>query len=99
MKFTEAGEIVVEVARDENAVCLRVRDTAIGIGPGDLESIFEEFRRVRNSEHPNHGTGLGLAITRGLCHLLGGDIRVESAPGEGSVFTSRLPVTWSARAD
>ena len=90
-KFTEAGEIVVEAAREENAVCLRVRDTGIGIEPGDLESIFEEFRRVRSSE-AHHGTGLGLAITRGLCHLLGGDIRVESAPGEGTVFTVRLPV-------
>lgn len=92
VKFTKAGEVRIGL-REENAVLvLRVRDSGIGISPEDAEHLFESFWQVRGSaQRYPAGTGLGLSITRQLAQLLGGDVSVESSPGEGSTFTVRLP--------
>ncbi|WP_233261914.1 ATP-binding protein [Vitiosangium sp. GDMCC 1.1324] len=79
------AEVVGELAR------LVVRDEGIGIPPEAQERIFGKFERAV-SEHHSGGLGLGLYITRSIVKALGGSIRVESRPGEGSTFTVDLPL-------
>jgi signal transduction histidine kinase/DNA-binding response OmpR family regulator len=99
VNFTEAGEIKVSATRAaDNRIRLSVSDTGSGIAEADLGKIFEEFRQLPNrNRQAKSGTGLGLAITRRLVTLLGGEIEVESQPGEGSTFQVTLPVTIESR--
>jgi len=95
-KFTENGEIALsaykESHEDKNWVSFKVTDTGIGIPQVYHESIFEPFSQADNSFSRRYeGVGLGLSVCKKYCQLLGGDIRVESAPGEGSEFIVRLP--------
>ncbi|HEX2090926.1 MAG TPA: ATP-binding protein [Longimicrobiaceae bacterium] len=93
VKFTEEGEIEFRAERRDGQVMFQVRDTGIGIAPEHLEKIFDPFWQVRQSTtRVASGTGLGLSVTRRLAALLGGRVEVESTPGEGSVFTVRLPI-------
>jgi two-component system, sensor histidine kinase and response regulator len=70
-----------------------VRDTGVGLEPGVRERIFEPFWQVEQPiTRRSGGTGLGLTLTRRLVRLLDGEIRVESTPGEGSLFAVRLPL-------
>jgi PAS domain S-box-containing protein len=108
IKFTEAGEVVVEVSRepgesDGSTTMLRftVRDSGIGIAPEKLRAIFEPFAQADSSTTRQYGgTGLGLAICSRIVELMGGRIEVESTPGAGSVFhfTARLQVATSRAA-
>jgi len=97
VKFTEKGSVTVTVtASDDGFVELAVRDTGIGIAAHHQQVIFEAFRQADGSTHRKYGgTGLGLSISRDLAHRMGGEIRVKSAPGEGSTFTLRLPIAFS----
>lgn len=108
IKFTpEGGRIHVSARRQLNEqtgqfeVVLVVADTGVGIAPEDQEIIFEKFRQGPSAIGGNaltrqhSGTGLGLSIVRELCHLLRGDIRLESEVGKGSTFTVTLPWRWS----
>jgi CheY-like chemotaxis protein/nitrogen-specific signal transduction histidine kinase len=95
-KFTENGEITLTASRVSEGrkawVQLAVRDEGIGIPPEKLATIFEEFSQADESTTRDFGgTGLGLAITQRFCRMMGGDIAVESTPGEGATFTIRLP--------
>ncbi|RKH53306.1 GAF domain-containing protein, partial [Corallococcus sp. AB050B] len=93
-KFTEAGEVALTVATEgPGRLVFRVRDSGIGI-PSELQGpIFEAFRQADGSTHRKYGgTGLGLSISRDLARLMGGDVTVSSAPGEGSTFTVTLPL-------
>jgi signal transduction histidine kinase len=93
IKFTDPGGTVAlaSEARPER-VLVRVRDTGRGIPQDKLEAIFEPFTRVESAHtRTTEGTGLGLAISRDLARAMGGDLTVESTPGEGSVFTLALP--------
>jgi CheY-like chemotaxis protein len=96
-KFTENGKVSFIVCRkivNESAwVNLTIRDSGIGMSPGQLSGLFESFSQV----HPQNivkygGTGLGLAISKRICEMMGGDIFVESKKGEGSTFSVHLPV-------
>ena len=100
LKFTHQGEISLRVGNvDADTVCFAVRDSGIGIADDEQEAIFEAFRQADGSTHRRFGgTGLGLSISRDLARLLGGDVRVQSAPGQGSVFTLTLPRVWQAAA-
>ena len=93
VKFTERGEVVVEVVcvrcpNGEAELQFAVRDTGIGIPPDKRESIFAAFEQADKSTTRRFGgTGLGLAICKRLVELMGGRIWVESTPGEGSRFS------------
>jgi signal transduction histidine kinase len=98
-KFTKAGHISVRAANRGDLLLIEVEDTGIGILPGDLPRIFDQFEQVDSSRTRwASGTGLGLAICRQLCELMEGTIKAWSKPGHGSRFEVRLP--WEgARRD
>lgn len=92
-KFTEKGSITIRASREDGAVLMTVKDTGIGIRPEDQGKIFHEFVQLDSSStRKEGGTGLGLAITKKCVEMHGGTIWVESAAGQGSAFTLRLPV-------
>jgi two-component system phosphate regulon sensor histidine kinase PhoR len=87
------GKVTVTARRQRNVAVVRVEDTGIGIPPEHLPRLFERFYRVDTSRSREvGGTGLGLAIVKHIAGLYRGDVSVESTPGEGSVFTVRLPL-------
>ena len=92
IKFTEKGEVVVQVgvvqtAEQSIALDFAVRDTGIGVPPDKQQAIFEAFSQADVSTTRRFGgTGLGLAITARLVELMGGKIRLESQPNFGSTF-------------
>ncbi len=99
IKFTpEGGSVTLTVApAGENALSFSVSDTGPGISPDQQAAIFEKFHQLDASHTREYsGTGLGLAITRELATLLGGEIKLESAPGEGATFTVSLPLNAPA---
>ncbi len=102
IKFTEAGHVLIDVAAtaDGEGVEIRVSDTGIGIQGAQIDSIFEAFFQSQSTISDRlGGTGLGLTIGRTLARQMGGDIRAESRPGAGSVFTLTLPVDrWHPEA-
>jgi signal transduction histidine kinase len=85
----EGGQVWLRSDREGDLAALIVCDQGKGIAPEDQERIFEKFERVDPSE-PG-GTGLGLYIARRLARAMGGDIAVDSAPGQGARFTFTLP--------
>jgi signal transduction histidine kinase len=92
VKFTDAGEVRLELCRREGHVCFSVCDTGIGIAPADRDRLFKPFAQLDTGLTRRHGgTGLGLYISRALAELLGGTIEVESQHGKGSTFTLVLP--------
>ncbi|MBK6963316.1 MAG: response regulator [Bacteroidales bacterium] len=96
LKFTEKGMVSIncslECYDDSCDAIIVVRDTGIGIPADKLNDIFEDFRQAESSQARRFGgSGLGLAISRRLARIQLGDITVESNPGEGSVFTVKIP--------
>lgn len=95
IKFTEKGGVTIHCMQiyDGEMVHIAVRDTGIGISPAALGYIFEAFRQADDSTTRRFGgTGLGLTIAKRLVELQGGEIAVESTPGQGSTFSFTLPV-------
>ncbi len=80
-----------------NGVSVTVEDTGEGIPPEHLPHVFERFYRGDEArDRASGGAGLGLAIVRELVEAMGGDITVESTPGQGSRFTFQLPISQEA---
>ncbi len=103
-KFTERGEVRLTVKRyapvDADWISFEVSDTGIGMSEEQLGKLFQEFTQADASTSRKFGgTGLGLAISRRFCHMMGGDITVRSEPGQGSVFTVRLPANTTGPSD
>jgi signal transduction histidine kinase len=104
--FTERGEVRAGVEVHEDRVVYRVEDTGIGIPPEAQRDVFEEFRRgagmapvTEAGRGRRAGAGLGLALARRTARLLGGDIVLVSAPGEGSTFRVELPLIYEGPAE
>jgi two-component system sensor histidine kinase/response regulator len=104
IKFTRAGEIVIEVRalerRDGKVLThFEVRDTGIGIAPETIKTLFQPFVQADSSTTRHFGgTGLGLSIVRRLVEMMGGNVGVESRVGEGSCFWFTLPLEPVAQA-
>ena len=94
VKFTpQGGRIKVSARQIADQVEIAVSDTGVGIAAEDHTKVFEEFKQVGNDyTRKAEGTGLGLALTRKMIELHGGNIRLESEPGQGSTFLFTLPL-------
>jgi two-component system, sensor histidine kinase and response regulator len=100
LKFTESGEVAVEVALDEEQrLHVTVRDTGIGIEPETCDRLFAPFAQADGSTTRRFGgTGLGLAISRHLVEMMEGRIGVHSVPGRGSTFWFKIPLRAATSA-
>ena len=94
-KFTQSGEIRISAEVRNDRAVYRVQDPGIGI-PDDMQQlVFDEFRQVDGSSTRRFGgSGLGLSLARRLARLLGGEIYLDSAVGEGSTFRVELPLQY-----
>ena len=102
-KFTENGEITFTIMRktvnQADWINFTISDTGIGMNTDQVEKLFKSFSQVHSSNIQKYGgTGLGLAITKRICEMMGGDIFVESKPGEGSTFSAHLPALMPVQA-
>lgn len=104
VKFTDRGRVGLKVTNAEkekqnlesgHLFSFQIEDTGIGISPEDIQSIFKPFHQTGEINRKSEGTGLGLSISRKLVELMGGTLKAESRPGEGSIFffDLKLPVT------
>jgi signal transduction histidine kinase len=95
-KFTTNGRVVLAAKLQEvdgrSVVVFSVRDSGIGMTTEQVARLFRPFTQADSSTTRRYGgTGLGLAISRAFCQMLGGDIVVESEPGQGSTFIVTVP--------
>lgn len=101
IKYTQAGHITIGMAtplRRPDCVLIQIADTGVGIEPSDMQAIFEPFVRViPPGMKPPEGSGLGLVISKRLVQLLGGQLNVNSSPGQGSTFSLLLPLGKAPR--
>ena len=100
-KFTEDGDVSVkawrEPSRQGDWIVVGVQDTGIGLSPEQKARLFHAFTQADASTTRKYGgTGLGLAISQKMCHLMGGEISVESELGKGSNFVMRIPARMEA---
>ncbi len=104
-KFTEEGTITLSAERglglgEKDWLAFRISDAGIGMTEEQLTKLFQRFQQADASTTRKFGgTGLGLSITKAFSTMLGGDVEVESVPGQGSTFTVRLPANVTAQQD
>ncbi len=92
LKFTEQGTVEIAVHNNDQQLIFSISDTGIGIDPSLHEAIFDRFRQAELSNSRKYGgTGLGLSLAKSYIIMLGGTIRVDSSPGNGSTFTFEIP--------
>ena len=96
IKYTEKGEIKIDVKQEEDKIIFEITDTGNGIAPEHLPRLFERFYTVDKSRSRKMGgTGLGLSIVKHIINLHEGTIDVESEIGQGTKFRIQLPYTRS----
>jgi len=101
LKYTRKGNIriVTEINKtvEEDFAVIKVIDTGIGIRADKINDIFSKFRQASEGYNREfEGAGLGLSVTKGMVELMGGEITVDSKPGQGSAFVIRFPLTSAA---
>lgn len=100
VKFTDRGQVSVEVSRDAEGVLFAVRDTGIGFSEDVGQRLFNRFEQADASITRRFGgTGLGLAICASLSEMMGGQVWAQSEPGVGSVFFARVNLPLADLAD
>lgn len=93
VRYTEHGGVTVRCRASDGTVVVEIKDTGIGIAQTDIDKIFDEFYQAENSTRDRKkGLGLGLSIVRYIARLLELPLNVQSAPGEGSVFSVSVPL-------
>ena len=92
VKYTDRGSVTLRLRAVEERIRFEVADTGVGIGADDLSRIFQAFYQTDAGVAKGEGTGLGLTISREFVRLMGGEIEVDSEPGQGSVFGFGLPL-------
>lgn len=92
VKFTDEGEIEINVTKKDRVAELSVKDAGVGIREEDMGKLFKAFSQITTKGRLEEGTGLGLYLSKKIADLLGGDITGESEFGKGSVFTFTLPL-------
>ncbi|MGV3761070.1 ATP-binding protein [Parapedobacter sp.] len=97
IKFTDEGKVTLHVSTvvytEKTELSIVVKDTGKGIPKADLERIFNDFEQSESANSGTHfGSGLGLSIVKTICESMGGQIRVDSKKGVGSVFRANLPL-------
>lgn len=99
IKFTDAGEVRIEVAADGEKLRFLVSDTGPGIAPGDIGRLFQDFTQLdASSTRKFGGSGLGLALSRRLARLIGGDVTLARTAATGSTFLLELPLVMARPA-
>ena len=99
IKFTDTGEVAIEVTAANGSFSVAIRDTGPGISAADQAKLFQQFQQADNSiTKSKGGTGLGLAISKRIIELHGGSISVQSRVGYGSTFAFTLPITVERQA-
>ncbi len=92
VRFTDSGSVRLDVTHEDAEWVLAVTDTGRGISADDAKRVFEPFYQVTPREGgKSGGTGLGLSVSSEIVRVLGGHMRLESVPGEGSTFAVHLP--------
>jgi PAS domain S-box-containing protein len=101
IKFTDQGGVCLKVRQEKEVpeslispplLTFRVEDTGAGIAVDELANLFQAFLQTRSGKNAQEGTGLGLVISQKFTRVMGGDLRVESEVGRGSVFSFTIPV-------
>jgi signal transduction histidine kinase len=96
LKFTEGGQVELDVRADADGknLLFRVSDTGIGMSEDYLARLFQPFNQADGSSTRKHGgAALGLTLTKRYCEMLGGSLAVQSTPDVGTVFTATLPLS------
>lgn len=91
------GDIKIQLSETADGIAISVHDQGMGIEPSDLESIFKPFHRSKATKTTIPGIGLGLSASRKIIQAHGGQLSVESRPGQGSTFTIHLPKAQAAQ--
>lgn len=98
VKFTHKGGVRFRVKPEESKViCFEIHDTGMGISNKEIENIFKPFQQIDPQFNQSQGTGLGLSITKTLVKLMGGELKIESKPGDGSTFWFEISIERAPR--
>ncbi len=99
VKFTDIGHIHVQLDYELPNLRIRVADTGSGMTDAELTRLYEPFVQTSTGKRSQQGSGLGLSISRQYVRLMGGELRVQSQPGQGTTFMFDLPIALANPED